>query len=149
LKKLMVLAAAAGAAITVFSTGVASAQGSPSVSGKKYSEASQTLENAGYTVKVSNRVGGQLAQDDCLVTDQRDSSTPFAVGGDKTVLLSLNCTAVLSAASPEGRAAKKQQATVEWEKTPGGQQWCEESRVKHPDWGWDSSPGLAGCQSGG
>jgi hypothetical protein len=149
LKKLMVLAAAAGAAITGLSTGVSSAQGSPSVVGKKYSEASQALDSAGYTVTVSTRVGDQLSQDDCLVTNQRDSSTPFTVGGDKTVLLSLNCNAVLSAASSEGRAAKELQSKVEWQQTPGGQQWCAEAQERHPEWDWEGSPNLAGCRGGG
>jgi hypothetical protein len=149
MKKLMVLAAAAGVAITGFTTGVSSAQGAPSVVGKKYSEASQTLSSAGYTATVSTRMGDHLAQDDCIVSSQRESNKSFTVGGDKIVLLSLDCDETHSAASPEGRAAKKQQSTVEWQQTADGQQWCADAEKKHPDWGWGKDPGLAGCQSEG
>jgi hypothetical protein len=145
--KLMAAAAAAGAALTVFSTGVASAQGSPTVSGKTYSEASQALEAAGYTATVSTRVGDQLELDDCMVTSQRETSSPFRVGGDGTVLLSLNCNDVLSVVSPEGRAAKELEATIANQRTPEGQQWCEEAKEQYPDWGWDTSPKLEGCRS--
>ena len=154
----MVLAAAAGAAMTLFS--VADAQGSPSVSGKKYSEASATLSKAGYAVKVSTMVGDQLPQSDCVVTSQQDSLPPsygpsqFDAEKGKTVLLSLNCNAVLasageagnSAASPGGRAAKEVQANVEWQRTPEGQAWCAQAKQQHPDWDW-SLPKLAGCKS--
>ena len=106
---LMALVGTAGVTVTIFSPAIASAQGSPSVVGKKYLEASQTLANAGYTVEVSNRMGDRITEDDCLVASQRDSTKPFTVGGDKTVLLSLNCNAVLSAASPEGRRRRNWQ----------------------------------------
>jgi hypothetical protein len=157
----MILAAAAGAAMILFSTGVACAQGSPSVSGKKFSEASATLQGAGYTVKVSAVVGDRLPQTDCVVTGQSDSAPPafgpsqFNAGKDKTVLLSLNCNAAVasatdagnSAASPEGQATKKDQKDVEWQRTPDGQKWCEDTKAQHPEWDWKSSK-LAGCQGG-
>jgi hypothetical protein len=164
LKSLMILAAAAGAAMTLIS-GVADAQGSPSVSGKKFSEASTTLQQAGYTVKVSTMVGDQVPQSDCIVTSQQDSApaafgpSQFNLVKDKTVLLSLNCNAGMasptgagySAASPEGRAvaAKELQSKVEWERTAGGQAWCEQNKAQHADWDWETDPHLAGCKSAG
>jgi hypothetical protein len=147
--------------MTLFSTGVAGAQGSPSVSGKKFSEASATLQGAGYTVKVSTMVGDRLPQSDCVVTGQSDSAPPafgpsqFNAVKGKIVVLSLNCNAAVasatdagdSAASPEGQATKKQQKMVEWESTPDGQKWCEDAKAQHPDWDWNL-PKLAGCQGG-
>jgi hypothetical protein len=158
--KLIILAVAAGAAMTVFGSGVAG--GSPSVSGKTFSEASATLQQAGYTVKVSTVVGDRLSQSDCVVTGQSDSATSafgpsqFNAVKDKTVLLSLNCNAGLasatdagnSAASPEGMKATKDQKTILWQRTPDGQQWCKENMKAHPDWGWDK-PWAAGCNSPG
>jgi hypothetical protein len=149
MKKLMIVAAAAGVAMTGFTTGVGSAQGTPNVVGKKYSEASQTLSDAGFTQSIETRVGDALADANCIVSGQRDSNKPFAVGGDKAVLLSLDCNDVVSATSPQGRAAKKQQETVEWQQTPDGQQWCADAEIKHPDWNWASDAGLAGCRGNG
>jgi hypothetical protein len=149
MKKLMVLAAAAGVAMTGFTTGVSSASGAPSVVGKKYSEASQALSDAGYTVTVASRVGDQLAPDDCIVAGQKDSNKPFTVGGDKTVLLSVDCNDVLSAATPEGKAAKELKEKQEWQQTPDGQQWCADAKEKNPQWNWAGDPRLAGCRGGG
>jgi hypothetical protein len=160
LTKLIILAVATGAAMTAFGSGVAG--GSPSVSGKKFSEASATLQGAGYTVKVGTVVGDQLSQSDCVVTGQSDSGTPafgpsqFSAVKGKTVLLSLNCNATVasatdagnSAASPEGMKAAKEQKGIEWERTPDGQQWCKENIKAHPDWGWNL-PWAAGCNSPG
>jgi hypothetical protein len=156
------LAVAAGAAMTVFDAGVAGAQGSPSVSGKTFSEASAVLSKAGYAVKVSTLLGDRLPQSDCVVTGQSDSDTPafgpsqFNAVKDKIVLLSLNCNAALasaaqagnSAASPEGMKAAKVQKNIEWQRTPDGQQWCKENMKAHPDWGWDQ-PWAAGCNNPG
>jgi hypothetical protein len=147
LKKFIVLAAVAGVAITAFSSGVAGAQESPDVLGKKYGEAAAGLHGAGYTAKVWSRTGDQIALDDCVITSQRDSSSVFKVGGDKTILLALSCTTVvsISPATPEGRAAGELQTTVAFHKTPEGRQWCDEKRAAYPDWNWDSDPKLVGC----
>ena len=169
MRSFIVMAAAAGAAVTLFSTGVADAQGSPSVSGKKFSEASATLQKSGYTAKVSTMVGDQVPESECVVTSQKDllfSEPSFGPSQfnttknktDKTVLLSLNCNAAVasatdagsSAASPEGRAATAAELKkkVEWERTPKGQAWCEQSKIQHPEWDWES-PSVAGCNSAG
>ena len=163
LKSLMVLAAAAGAAMTLSSTGVADAQGSPSVAGQKFSEASATLKKAGYDVKVAAAVGDRLSQDDCVVTNQREFKPagfgPSQFKVQKTmVMLTIDCNSAVasvtdagsSAESPEGRAAKEVQKKVEWEKSPEGQAWCEQTKHLHPTWNFEGGdPKLAGCKSAG
>ena len=170
LNRLIVLAAAAGVAMSTLSAGAAGAQGAPDVTGKKYSDATATLTNAGFTAKLAAIVGDQLSQDDCLVSSQEvvPSTSPFGPpqfnvgegGNNKNiVMLSLNCNGGLasagnagnSAASPEGRAAKKEQEQegVEWQRTPAGQKWCAQTKVEKPEWSWDTDPRLAGCRSGG
>jgi hypothetical protein len=136
-KKLMILAAAVGAATTVFGAGVASADSD--LSGKTYSEALQTLQSRGQTAKVSARVGDRLSQGDCLVTGYTKSATPDGGfnGKGQMVLVALDCNGALaspgnpgySAASPEGRAAInaeiKEQKTRDWIQTDEGQQFCQ------------------------
>jgi hypothetical protein len=162
LTKLKILAVAAGAAMTVFGPGVPCAQGSPSVSGEKFSDASEALKKAGYTVQVSSTVGDRLPQSDCVVTAQSDSAprafgpSQFNANKEPTVSLSLNCDATVasatdagySAASPEGQKSAKVKDSIEWERTPEGQQWCKENKKTHPDWGWNR-PWAAGCNSPG
>ena len=162
MNRLVVLAAAAGAAMSLLSAGAAGAQGAPDVTGKKYSEATATLKNAGFTAKLAATVGDQLSQDDCLVSSQEvvPSTSPFGpsqfkVGEDNNiVMLSLNCNATLasagkagnSAGSPEGRKAKKTQGDMNvwmWRQTtPEGQQWCKEAKVQHPEWFKAPVPGC-------
>jgi PASTA domain len=158
--RLIVLAAAAGAAMSLLSAGKAGAQGAPDVTGKKYSEATAALKNAGFTAQLAAKVGDQLSQGDCLVSSQAvlASTSSFGPsqfkggGGNNIVMLSLNCNGGLasagesgnSAASPEGQAAKKLQEKVEWESSPDGQAWCKEAKIQYPRWDW-SVPNLAGC----
>ena len=166
LNRLIVLAAAAGVAMSTLSAGAAGAQGAPDVTGKKYSDATAALKNAGFTAKLGAIVGDQMSQDDCLVSSQEvvPSTSPFGPsqfdvgeGGNNIVMLSLNCNGGLasagnagnSAASPEGRAAKKVQENVEWQRTPAGQKWCVQERPLQPKWDWATDPNLAGCRSGG
>ena len=162
MNRLIVLAAAAGVAMSMLSAGAAGAQGAPDVTGQKYSEATAALKKAGFTAKLAAKVGDQLSQDDCLVSSQAVLSSTSSFGpsqfqggvGNNIVMLSLNCNPTLasagtagnSAASPEGQVAKKIQAIVEFERTPGGQTWCEETKIQYPNWGWNSDPKLAGCQ---
>jgi hypothetical protein len=160
--RLVVLAAAAGVAMSMFSAGAARAQGGPDVTGSKYSDAAATLKNAGFTVRVGTTVGDQLSQNDCVVSSQTvlASTSSFGpsqfMGGgnnNKIVMLSLNCNADLasagnagnSASSPEGRAAKKLQEKLEWERSPEGQAWCGEAKIQYPKWDWSGSS-LAGCR---
>ena len=138
-KKLMILAAAAGAATTMFGAGVASADNE--FSGKTYSEALQTLQARGLTAKVSARVGDRLSEGDCIVTGFTRSATPDGGfnGKGQIVLVALDCNGAVatsgnpgySAASPEGRAvinaAIKDQKTRDWIQTDEGQKFCETS----------------------
>lgn len=113
----IVIAACAVAIATFSVTTVASASSSPTVTGKKYSEASTTLNNAGFKPVVSTTMGDAKSWSDCVVTHQVDrnvAAPPNSNGAaTKETLLSLNCDAAVasatsagnSAASPEGRAA--------------------------------------------
>jgi hypothetical protein len=141
-KTLMVMAAAVGTATAVFGAGVAHAE--QNLTGMKYSDAQSTLKSQGLTAQVSARVGDRLSEGDCLVTGLTKSATPdggFHVRG-AIVLVALDCNGVVatagnpgySAASPEGRAAVKEQQKQEWLKTPDGQQWCVTAAKEHPDW---------------
>jgi hypothetical protein len=132
-----------GASVVLASAGVASA--APSVVGMTYDKAKDAVSNAGLTAEVSTSDGTALKQGDCIVVNQvlRAASTFGRQSTPAKVLVSLNCNAILaspgvagnSAASPEGRAAKKQQAKVQWlETTPDGQAWCVENKQTHPDW---------------
>jgi hypothetical protein len=151
------IVAAAAAATAVLGAGVADAQGAPDVQGKKYSEASTVLADAGYTAQVSTTVGDQLSRDDCLVTNQRTGmspsaiefrSGPFAPSNGSTVLVSLNCNggaasiggAGNSAASPEGKKAAQEQADIEYRGTAAGQQDCRAYERQNPD-----AASLPGC----
>jgi hypothetical protein len=143
----------------MFGAGVASA-GPHDVVGKTYSEAAAALSGWGFNAKVGPTVGGELSQGACVVVAQRDMKPPSngssqAVSDGKTiVVLSLNCNASVasatnpgnSAASPEGRAAAKLRQKVEWEQSPDGQAWCEQSKKDHGGWNWDD-PSLAGCKT--
>jgi hypothetical protein len=129
-------AAASGAAAVstaLFGTGIAVADG---LVGKTYTEASAALAQSNKTPVVATVVGDQMTRDDCIVTRSQSKH------GSNDVLLYLNCNAEAasanspgySAASPEGRAAKKEQANVEWRMTPEGQEWCESAAELWPDW---------------
>ncbi|MDT5133127.1 MAG: hypothetical protein QOE41_2438 [Mycobacterium sp.] len=108
MNRLGVLLIIAGA-MTSLSTGTANA--SPDVSGKSFSEASSALANAGYTVVVGSTVGDKLAQSDCLVTSQQDL-VPSSFGRKQyrsvrtnTVVLSLNCYPRPASAPEPGSSA--------------------------------------------
>lgn len=136
-KKLMVLAAAVGAATTVFGAGMANAD--PDLSDKTWSEASSTLKSQGMTGKVSAQVGDRLQQGDCIVIGQSKSAAPphGFPNTSRIVLVSLDCNGALatpghpgySAASPKGRAATEaaaeDQKSREWIATSDGQNYCK------------------------
>ncbi|WP_197739676.1 hypothetical protein [Mycolicibacterium sp. P1-18] len=100
---------------TTFGTGTA---GADALAGMTYAAASKALDGSGLTPVVATRVGGFLADDDCIVT----RSQLRAVKGKPTaILLFLNCNATVatngspgnSAASPEGKAEKTAQAVAD------------------------------------
>jgi beta-lactam-binding protein with PASTA domain len=131
-----------GASLALASAGVASA--APSVVGMTYDKAKEAVSNAGLSAEISTSTGTALQQGDCVVVSQalRAASTFGHESTPAKVLLSLNCNAVVasagkpgnSAASPEGRAALKQQAMVQWLQTPDGQTWCIQTKQQHPEW---------------
>lgn len=112
-----IMSAAAAAAVLVVGSGMAQAKSSPDVVGKKYSDATSALSDAGFTPVVSTTVGDRLSQADCVVTHQQDrTEAAVANSSGSTVsqtLISLNCDAAVasnkkpgnSVGSPEGREA--------------------------------------------
>ena len=120
----VVMWTAAAAAATALATAVpAHAAAPPTVTGKKYSDASATLSDAGFKPVVSTTVGDQQRWPDCLVSGETAQTIPPPPNSSGSpvdeVLVSLNCYATdatatgagYSAASPEGReiAAEKAQ----------------------------------------
>ena len=121
MKKLIALGTgavgAAAAAMALFGTGVAAA--APDVVGQTYADAVEAIDGEGATAVVASRIGGKLAQDDCIVTNAwdapfiRDTDGEFLYN-DGEVMLALNCNGEYatatnpgaSLASPEGREAK-------------------------------------------
>ena len=107
--KLIVLTVAGGASAALLSASVAGA--SPSVWGKTYSEASQTLKSAGYNVVVGTTVGDQVPMGQCLVTSQIDAAPPtwgpdqYMALKSKTVTLALNCYPTPASGSQSGYSA--------------------------------------------
>jgi hypothetical protein len=129
------------AALAVFGSGIASAD---ALVGKTYAQAESAIGEWGAESVVATVVGSRLPQEDCLVTSWHKDSN------DKgKVLVSLNCNAAYasagsagnSAASPEGRAARKAELAAEWRGTDEGHQWCMQTLQAHPDWGQ-----FDGCQ---
>jgi beta-lactam-binding protein with PASTA domain len=110
----MTATAVVGAAIAVitvwWSYGVASAAPAPDVFGQKYSDASSTLQNAGFTAEVGSIVGDLVPHSDCIVTGQALDSLP-SVGSKKylntakKVRLTLNCNRLQATANSPGMSA--------------------------------------------
>lgn len=131
-----------GVSLALASAGVASA--APSVVGMTYDKAKAAVSGAGLTSEVSTSTGTELQQGGCIVTNQvlRPASTFGHQSIPAKVMLSLNCNAPVasagqagnSAASPEGQAALKQQAKVQFLQTPDGQAWCAQAKQQHPNW---------------
>jgi hypothetical protein len=100
----------------------AAASTPPDITGKKYSDATSALTDAGFQAVVSTTVGDRKAWSDCLVTfaHKRDVAAPPNSKGTVAhqVLVSLNCDAAVasaknpgySAASPEARAIAASQS---------------------------------------
>ncbi|GAT14832.1 Uncharacterised protein [Mycolicibacterium thermoresistibile] len=100
--------------------GAATAAAVPAVVGQPYADAAQAIEDAGGTPRVASRVGTQLSDDECIVTNAweasfvRDAGDEF-VPDDGEVMVALNCNGARATAtdpgasvlSPEGRAAKQ------------------------------------------
>lgn len=105
--------AAAAVAMALFGTGTAAA--APDVVGQKYSDAKDAIEEDGGSAVVASRVGDQLDEGDCIVTNAWDASFLRIDSSDEDqIQVALNCaggyaTATdpgASVASPLGREAK-------------------------------------------
>ena len=123
-----------GAGAVSFAFVGAPAASADDYSGKKYSDATSAISDAGQKAVIAARFGDSLDDDDCVVTNSEQA--PWLKGDDfapvtDTVLLDLNCNAAVasattpgnSAASPEGRAAieeAKQEAAKKAEEEKAG-----------------------------
>jgi hypothetical protein len=85
------------------------------VVGKKYADASKLVQQMGGTPIIATRVGSNLGQDECIVTNAWVGSfVRDGRRGDGEIMVALNCNGKVasagspgnSAASPEGRQAK-------------------------------------------
>ena len=109
---------AMGLSAALLGTGVAAAA---DYDGQTYGDAAAAIEESGGTPIVATRVGGQLPQDQCIVTTTQDHSYVRDPAGDVyvqqvtgEVRLNLNCAGGYatvtspgaSVASPAGREAK-------------------------------------------
>ena len=65
----------------------------PDVVGQPYGDAVSAIEEEGSTPVVASRIGGKLAQDDCIVTNAWDA--PFLAEHGHDYPPSLRCGAVL------------------------------------------------------
>jgi hypothetical protein len=112
LKAVGVSAVGTAAAMALFASGVATADG---YAGQTYTAAVDAATAAGQTVIVATRTGARLSQHDCIVT--RSQPAAFKHGNTHvtdTVLFDLNCNGGhatstnpgSSLLSPEGRASK-------------------------------------------
>lgn len=161
------VAAAVAASALLSLPGIASA--APDLEGQTYAEATKAIAQQGGTAIIASRVGDRLPLSKCIVTGVSKSTfvrppvvqaVPGRAGrfGRQGVRyrvvtneyrLSLNCNAAVatantpgnSAASPEGREAKREREVQEWRRTAKGQQWCRQAEKEHPEW----FP-LVGCQ---
>jgi hypothetical protein len=103
---------AIAAAVCAAVLGAGPAAAAPSAAdaiGQKYSDASNAISKGGGSAVVATRVGDQVGQDDCLVTNAqlapflRDGTTYAKSNGE--VMLSLNCEAPVASAVDPGNSA--------------------------------------------
>lgn len=150
------IAGAVGAiAVSMSMVGAGVAAADP-YAGQTYGDASSAISSYGQTAIIAGRVGSLLPDSECIVT--RSQQAPWTSGANfvpvtDTVLLYLNCNQTLagpgvpgnSAASPEGRQAKKDQEAYVWKSTTEeGAQWCAANQKAHPDWGAAAFNGCPG-----
>jgi len=107
-------AGAAGAALAMFGSGVASADNE--YAGETYGKAAQEISQSGGSPTIATRVGSFLPTSQCTVTGSRSGNflDSSGTGGGGEVLLYLNCNNTFAAAgvpgnsiaSPEGKQAR-------------------------------------------
>ncbi|MGV0838062.1 hypothetical protein [Mycolicibacterium thermoresistibile] len=108
----------AGGILAIGGAGTAAAV--PAVVGEPYSDAAEAIEDSGGTPVVASRVGNQLEDDECIVTNAWEASFVRDTGDefepdDGEVMVALNCNGAHATAtdpgasllSPAGRAAKE------------------------------------------
>jgi hypothetical protein len=135
--------AVVGTAFAILTTagGVAAAD---SLAGQTYAKAAATVSGQGATPVIATVVGDLLATDDCIVVASRKSIFTDIGGNQRkaAVLMNLNCNETVaaagspgnSAASPEGRIAKKLLKTAENCSLPAQAdnancaKWCSEHK---------------------
>ena len=106
MKKLIVIACSALAAIAASLTVVSQAAAAPDQSGQSFADAKAALTAAGYDPVVATAVGDTLPRDDCTVVRQQTTghATPFfgssgphgvmiTGNGNPKVMLTLDCNA--------------------------------------------------------
>jgi hypothetical protein len=136
--------------ITIFGGGIAAAD---DFAGKTYADALAAIGKSATPV-IASRVGGDVPDDECIVTRSQKAKGADASGfkGVDKILLFVNCQAPMasatqsgnSAASPEFRAAEKDAKSEEWMRSDEGQQWCKTADKLHPEWHvMDSIKGCA------
>lgn len=110
--------ASAAAAMALFGTAAAAAD---DYVGQTYDDASEAMDEDGIDPIVATKVGDQLEEDDCIVTNAFDAPFLRGVGDDfefseDEMLVSLNCAGAYatvtdpgtSVANPLGREAKSE-----------------------------------------
>jgi hypothetical protein len=112
-----------GVSIAIMSAGLASAD---DFTGSTYSDARATAAQKNAEPVIATVNGDKLAIDDCIVTSWRQSmfldTSQNGAGRTNEILFNLNCNALVasagvpgnSAATPEGRAAKKEESDAEY-----------------------------------
>ena len=122
--------------MALLSTGAAAADPAPDVIGAVLS-GERSPGSAGYTTEVATVVGDRLPQDECRVV-----STSKLPGSSTWNLIQVNLNCYPSGGFSAGdnmpvaeaiRDAEEQE-TLEWKASAGGQKWCQQTAIEHPEW---------------
>jgi hypothetical protein len=144
MKKLIALGAGSVFAVAVASAalfGTATASAAPDVVGKKYSDAQEAIQKSGGSAVVASRVGDQLDEADCIVTNAWDASFLRISNADNSqVNVALNCNGAYATANepgtsvqdPLGREAKSE-AEKEAQKQAASQEEAELAAPETPN----------------
>ena len=117
MKKLIFVGAASAMAVSAGLFGAGTAAAAPEVVGMKYSDAQEEIKDSGGRAVVAARVGDQLEEDDCIVTNIWDSSFLRIDSADRNEMsVALNCAGEYATATnpgtsvqhPLGREAKSE-----------------------------------------
>lgn len=137
--------------MALLSTGAAAADPAADpnqdVIGMKYAAAKGVLGQANLTAVVATVVGDRLPQDECRVVSTSKPTFLDQSGDSKGNLIQVNLNCFLSASVTDpgfsaGNTMSSAQAvrdadveeTLEWKQTAGGQKWCQQAAIEHPEW---------------